>query len=264
MNSTENMFLSRFHGIGRLYGMSALDTLKQSHVLIVGLGGVGTWAAEALVRSGLGEVTLVDADEICVTNTNRQLVALTNTVGKFKIDILKERLLLINPELKVNLIYDFFTKSNAEEILSINYSYVVDAIDSLQFKCHLIAQAQKKNIPVITCGGSAGRRDPTKIKLTDLGEAYNDKLLMRLRKKLRNDYAYPEGKNIIFNVDCVFSWEKPFFPTKEGGICRTLNPEENQKQDCDTGMGSATFITGTFGFIAASKIVENLSQKPIL
>lgn len=260
MNLNDSLYTTRFHGIGRLYGMNTLDRLKNSHVLIVGLGGVGTWIAEALVRSGVGSLTLVDADEVCISNTNRQLVALSNTVGKFKIDILKERLLLINPELQVNLIYEYFTKSNAESILNQNYDFVVDAIDSLQYKCHLIALSQAKNLKVITCGGSAGRRDPTKLKFGDLGEAYNDKLLMRLRKKLRNDYAYPEGKNIIFNVDCVFSWEKPFFPTKDGGICRTLNPEENQKQDCETGMGSATFITGTFGFVMASKIIERLSE----
>ena len=251
----------RFSGISRLMGSNILEKLKRSHVCVVGVGGVGSWAVEALARSGVGFLTLVDPDEVCLSNTNRQLHALNKDIGKLKIELLKQRVLEINPECQVTLIADFYTKESAESILNQKYDFVLDAIDSLQYKCHMIATCKEKKIPILTVGSSGGRFDPTKIQVTDLGQAFNDKLLMRLRKKLRNDYAFPEGKHIHFGVDCVFSSERALYPDGEGGVCHTIPSEENLKLDCQSGMGTATFVTGTFGFMATYKILARLQSE---
>jgi tRNA A37 threonylcarbamoyladenosine dehydratase len=264
MNNLESQELSaydfRFSGISRLVGKSLFTSLKDAHILVVGAGGVGSWAVEALARSGIGSLTLVDPDEVCLSNTNRQLHALLPNIGKSKIQLLKERVELINPECKISTIQEFYTKETSEEILSSPYTYVIDAIDSLQYKCHLIASCKQKNIPILTVGASGGRFNPTLIKVGDLGEAINDKLLMRVRKKLRNDYGFPEGKNIFFDVDCVFSTEKTSFPNSEGEVCLTREENSNLKLDCQSGLGTATFVTGTFGFIAAYRILAKLKN----
>ncbi|MFZ4713276.1 MAG: tRNA threonylcarbamoyladenosine dehydratase [Bacteriovoracaceae bacterium] len=260
MNMLESTGLTpyeyRFSGISRLIGKSGFSSLKEAHILIVGAGGVGSWAVEALARSGVGHFTLVDPDEVCLSNTNRQLHALLPDIGQLKIELLKKRVLMINPECKVDTIPEFYTKESSSFILAHKYSYVIDAIDSLQYKCHLIASCRDLGIPVITIGASGGRFDPTKIQVADLGEAYNDKLLMRLRKKLRNDYGFAEGKNIFFNVDCVFSSERAHYPTLDGEICETKQANSNLKLDCESGLGTATFVTGTFGFVAAYRILS--------
>jgi tRNA A37 threonylcarbamoyladenosine dehydratase len=250
----------RFSGISRLVGKSLFTSLKDAHILVVGAGGVGSWAVEALARSGIGKLTLVDPDEVCLSNTNRQLHALLPDIGKSKIQLLKERIQLINPDCEVTTIQEFYTKETSDFILSNSYTYVIDAIDSLQYKCHLIAACKQKNIPVLTVGASGGRFNPTLIKVGDLGEAINDKLLMRVRKKLRNDYNFPEGKNIHFDVDCVFSTEKTNFPHSDGEVCSTKEDNSNLKLDCQTGLGTATFVTGTFGFVAAYRILSKLKS----
>jgi len=159
---------NRFSGVARLYGIEGLKRLLHSHVLIIGLGGVGTWAAEAIARSGVGHMTLVDLDEVCITNTNRQIHALTNTVGKSKVMVMKERILAINPQCKVNAIEEFFTDKSADAILDIKYDYVIDAFDSLQNKCVLASKCKERNIPLIITGGAAGKRNPALLKIDDL------------------------------------------------------------------------------------------------
>lgn len=251
----------RFSGINRLYGDKTTSILSKSHVLIVGCGGVGSWTVEALARSGIGEMTLVDPDEVCLSNTNRQLVALTSTVGRPKIEILKERILLINPDCKVNLIQDFYNKDSSEKIFQYHFDYVIDAIDMLSNKCHLLATARAKNIGVCTVGGSGGRHDPTNLRTGDLGVSFNDKLLMRVRKKLRDNFEFTEGKNVTFGIDCIYTIERAKYPDGEGDVCFDIPEKTNMRLDCATGVGTAAFITGSFGFAQAAICIKRILEK---
>ena len=161
-------FERRFGGIGRLYGKEGLERSRRAHVCVIGLGGVGSWAVEALARSGIGELTLVDLDDVCISNVNRQLHALDGELGKPKVEVLARRVQAINPDCVVHSLQAFFLKSNAREILQPRYDYVLDAIDSPARKCLLIALCRELNLPVITTGASAGRRDPTAVQVMDL------------------------------------------------------------------------------------------------
>lgn len=257
---------NRFGGIARLYGVEGLKNLLNSRVLIVGLGGVGTWAAEALARSGVGAITMVDLDDICITNTNRQIHALDGLIGKMKVHAIADRILAINPQCKVLAIEDFFTEKTAEMILDYKYDFVIDAIDSLQNKCVLASKCKENKIPLIVTGGAAGKRNPSMIKVDDLGLACNDSLLFALRKRLRQEFNFPSGagftrsKKQIFDIACVYSAEGPIFPKSDGTVCSTADTSLNLKLDCETGMGSITHITGTFGFMAASHVIEKITQ----
>jgi len=242
---------ARFAGIGRIYGEEGLIRLSQSHVAVVGVGGVGSWVVESLARTGVGEITMIDPDDICISNVNRQLPALSNTIGRPKVDVLKERLLLINPHLKVNMITDWFTSQTSEEILVPGYDFVVDAIDSLSNKALLLATCIQKNMNVVTIGGAGGKTDPTKIKICDLKDTTVDPLLKQVRKRLRNTY----GMNgmINYGIFAVYSNEQPIFPDS----CGTKKP---LKLDCGDGYGSSSFVTGSFGFAAASLVVNQLTR----
>jgi tRNA A37 threonylcarbamoyladenosine dehydratase len=260
----------RFGGIGRLYGIRGLNNLRQSHILVIGLGGVGSWAAEALVRSGVGSITIIDLDDICITNTNRQLPAMNGNIGKLKIDVIKERLLSINPQCQVHAIADFFTEKSADAILDRHFDYVIDAIDSLKNKALIATKCIEKNIPVILTGATAGKKDPTKVKVDDLGMSQNDGLLFRLRKKLRDDGVFAKvsmagssstAKRQRFNLPCVYSAEDVVYPTKEGEVCSSPDPSSNLKLDCDSGMGSVSHITGLFGLISAGHVINLIVKK---
>ena len=261
-----NDYNQRFGGIARLYGAQGLANLLKSRVLIVGLGGVGSWAAESLARSGVGAITLVDLDDVCITNTNRQLPAISGAFGKLKIQVIKERILAINPQCHVHAIEDFFTAKTADAIFDHHYDYVIDAIDSLQNKCVLVAECRDRKIPIIITGGAAGKMNPTQITLSDLGESINDSLLFRLRKRLRQEFDFPNAakstrtKKQKFHMMCVFSPEEPVFPTSDGGTCHIPEADTNLKLDCESGMGSVSHITATFGFMAAGHVINTLGK----
>lgn len=250
-----------FGGIGRLFGQNNFTKLTHSHVVIVGIGGVGSWCAESLVRSGVGSVTLADPDDICITNTNRQLHTQATTIGKSKVEVMKNRLLAINPDLKIQTISEFITEKNIQQIIEIKPDYVVDAIDSIKNKVLLITTCLEHKIPIITTGGTAGKQDPAKLRLGDVGESFNDKLIMRVRKKLREHFNHPPTEKIFYGVECVFSTEQAVYPDGQGGVCHLTPKEENLRLDCYTGLGSASFVTGTAGFMAAAKVVQQICQK---
>jgi tRNA threonylcarbamoyladenosine dehydratase len=253
----------RFGGIARLFGVDALARLRAAHVCVVGIGGVGSWAVEALARSGVGHLTLVDLDEVCVSNVNRQLHALNPEVGRPKVEVMAERVCAINPECDARPVLEFFTESNAESLFRIRYDFVVDAIDSLANKCRLIALCREKSIPLVTCGGAGGRRDPTAVRITDLAFTTHDRLLQKVREKLRKDFDFPRGEK-KFGVDAVFSPEPPMFPTRDGTVCAQRDARtdgESLRLNCDSGFGTATFVTGTFGFAAAARVVQRIATK---
>ena len=248
----------RFGGIGRLFGRDGFDRLRRAHVCVVGLGGVGSWAVEALARSGIGHLTLVDLDDVCVSNVNRQLHAINGELGKPKVEVLARRVAAIHPDCVVHPLHAFFLKSNAAEILATPFDFVLDAIDSPARKCLLIAMCRERKIPVITTGASGGRRDPTAVKVIDLAYSSNDRLLQEVRKKLRTRYNFPRHER-KFHVDCVISTEHAVFPRKDGSVCKTPEPDPDLRLDCASGFGTAAFVTGTFGFVAAGRIVERIA-----
>jgi tRNA A37 threonylcarbamoyladenosine dehydratase len=244
---------ARFGGIARLYGKSSLARLQAAHVAVIGVGGVGSWAVEALARSGIGKLTLVDADEVCVSNVNRQLPALDGEIGLSKVDVLARRAKAINPECSVTARQDFFTTETADEILNLRFDFVFDAIDSLAHKTALIAECKKRGIRVIASGGAGGRKNGSAVRISDLAHASHDPLLQKLRKKLRTDFGFPADAREPFGIPCVYSPELPTAPE----ICE--EGEKGLRMDCNSGYGAVTFVTGTFGFIGAGWIVNQIA-----
>jgi len=247
----------RFSGIERLYGAGSLEKLKSSHVAIVGLGGVGSWSAEALARSGVGRLSLIDLDDICITNTNRQLHAIETCIGKPKVDALKERLEKINPEIQVNAIVDFYTENSASFLINERgFDFLIDAIDSVPNKIRLIGHCLEQKIALATVGGAGGRRDPSLVSASDLSQSTNDGLLRRVRKGLRK--AGLVGSEGPFNIACVFSRENPVYPGEDGCLMRKASQASSARLDCSSGYGTASFVTGTFGFMAAKLALDHL------
>lgn len=256
----------RFDRMGRLVGDQKMEQLLRSHVMVIGLGGVGSWAAESLVRSGVGEITLVDFDEICITNFNRQLHALNRLVGKQKSDVMAERMQQINPALKVNAMTKFYNADHCEEIFQKRPAYVVDAIDNVTAKCHLLDHCRRNKIPVITSTGSGGRMDPTQVKVEDLGVTSVDPLARAMRGILRQKYDFPKEEQALFGIPAVYSTEAITEPLElhyDGGKgFRCVCPQgDNPYFQCDNRnviMGNASFVTGTFGLVCASVVVREL------
>ncbi len=258
-------YLQRFGGIARLYGVAGLERLSQAHVCVIGIGGVGSWVVEALARSGVGALTLIDLDDVCVTNINRQLPALDGTVGLPKVQVMAQRIAAINPECRVNQVLEFVSEANAARLLEGDFSFVVDAVDRMSIKAVIIDTCVKRQMPVLTIGSAGGRRDPTKIKSVDLGLAGHDLLLQQVRRKLRKDYGYPksdDGNAVPMGIPCVFSSEKPMFPWADGTCSTEPEPEAEKslRLDCAAGFGAATHLTGSFGFMAAGEVVTRISS----
>ncbi len=249
-------FNERFGGVGRLFGAEALPRLRAAHVCVVGVGGVGSWTVEGLARSGVGALTLVDLDDVCVTNVNRQLPALDGNIGRPKVAALAERVGLIHPACRVEAVTEFFTAASAAKLLAPKFDVVVDAIDSMSNKALLIAECVRRQLPCVTIGGAGGKRDATKIRAGDLGEATGDELLRLVRKKLRRDHGFAQGEGNRYGVRCVFSSEKPVFPWADGTCRAEVEPGSNLKLDCASGFGTAVFVTGAFGLAAAGEAVK--------
>lgn len=243
----------RFGGVARLYGAAGLARLQAAHVAVVGLGGVGSWTVEALARSGVGALTLIDLDDVCVTNVNRQVHATDATVGRPKAEVLRERVHAIAPLCAVTVQTEFFTASSAERLLAPGFDAVVDAIDGMSNKARLIAALVARPLPAVTVGGAGGKRDATQVRVGDLGEAWGDELLRMVRRKLRRDYGFAAGEGQRFGVRCVWSGERPVFPRADGSCAVEPEPGSNRKLDCASGLGTAAHVTGTFGLVAAQE-----------
>ncbi len=252
-------FDSRFGGIVRVYGIKGMLKIRQAKILVIGIGGVGSWVAEALARTGIGHMTMVDLDDVCVTNINRQVHALNGTVGKFKVDVMKERIELINPFCEVDTKQCFFSPKNLGLIFDKHYDFVVDACDDFTNKCYLIDYCRQNNIPLVVMGGAGGKTDPSQIKITDMATSANDRLLARLRKKLRQDFSFPGETDGNFGVWAVWSHERAVYPTPDG--CVTHKPPGMAKNmDCSEGFGSVSFVTGAFAFAATSLVIREITK----
>lgn len=252
-------FESRFGGIARLYGTAAMGKIREARVLIIGIGGVGSWVAEALARTGLGHMTLVDLDDVCVTNINRQIHAVNATVGKFKVDVMKERVAAFNPYCEIDTKQCFFSPKNLEEIFDKKYDFVVDACDDFTNKCYLIEHCRNNKIPLAVMGGAGGKTDPLQIRVTDMATSANDKLLSKLRKKLRQDFAFPLETEGDFGVWSVWSHERAVYPTADGCVTHKA-PGLAKNMDCSEGFGSASFVTGAFAFATSSLVIREITK----
>lgn len=258
----------RFDRAARLFSEPGLHKLMGSRVLVIGVGGVGSFAAEALARSGVGQIVLVDFDRVCVTNTNRQLHAMQGTIGKRKVDVMAERLRLIHPTSHVETIAQFYNAESSANVLSGEIDYVVDAIDNLSAKAHLLATCLERGLPVVSSMGAAARMDPTQVRVADLADTYNDAFAGALRKLLRKEYGLSINAKTNVGIPAVFSPEEVTLPSPPGydageGFRCVCPGGKNGLHDCDRRAridGTASFVTGTFGLAAASVVVRSLIE----
>ena len=228
-----------------LYGSEAMERLRSSHILLAGAGGVGGYAAEAVVRGGIGSLTVYDPDKVHLTNLNRQLIALESTIGKYKTDCLRERLQQINPELKINAVNQALTPENISGILDNGkFDYVIDAIDSIRDKCFLLAECHRRKIPVISAMGAGCRLDASAMQYSDISKTFNCRLAKNVRAILKKEY------NIVKGIECVFSTEPPL----EHGVWQE-NPNERPT------IGSTSFMPGIAGLMLAAKVLNSLAEK---
>jgi tRNA A37 threonylcarbamoyladenosine dehydratase len=253
-------FDRRFGGIARLYGDAALARFRAAHICVIGVGGVGSWAVEALARSAIGRITMIDLDNVAESNINRQIQALTPTLGKPKVTALAERIAQINPYCQVTEVEDFITPDNLEQMISIGrYDYVIDAIDNVKAKTALIAYCREQGVKLITIGGAGGQVDPTRIEIRDLCRTEQEPLLAKVRKLLRAHHRFPRGTKNKFGIDAVFSTEPLRFP--ETAEACDLDDDANAGitgLNC-AGFGSAMVVTASFGMVAAAHVLRKLA-----
>ncbi|XZG71749.1 tRNA cyclic N6-threonylcarbamoyladenosine(37) synthase TcdA [Chitinibacteraceae bacterium HSL-7] len=249
----------RFGGIARLYGREALERFRAAHVCVVGIGGVGSWAAEALARSGVGQITLIDLDDICVSNTNRQLPALDGAFGRSKVNVVAERVRQINPDCVVHAVEDFVVEESLEQHLGQKFDYVIDAIDSARIKAQMIAWCRRHKQRIITTGGAGGQIDPTQIRIDDLTRTTQDPLASKVRAMLRREFGFPKGDK-KFGVECVYSTEALVYPQADGTVCAQKPVQgDGTRLDCQGGFGSSVTVTGSFGFAAVARVLKKLA-----
>ncbi|CTP83600.1 tRNA threonylcarbamoyladenosine dehydratase [Xanthomonas translucens pv. arrhenatheri] len=251
----------RFAGIDRLYGRGTIERLAQCRVAVVGMGGVGSWVVEALARSAVGHLTLIDADDICVSNTNRQLPALQGQYGRNKARAMAERCVAINPAIAVSAVEAFLTPTNIAELLGGGFDLVIDACDSFRVKVEAIAWCRRRKLPLLTVGSAGGRTDPTLVRIRDVSRTEHDAMLALIRKKLRGEFNFPKNPQRYFGVPAVYSLENVRYPQADGSVCGLrpqLGPDAALNLDCGAGLGAATHITGAFAFAAAGKALEML------
>ena len=254
-----NTDLQRFAGIARLYGIQGLERLAAAHVAVVGIGGVGSWVAEALARSGVGEISLFDLDDVCISNSNRQLHALAGAIGRPKVEVMAERIRAINPDCVVHAVNDFVTRETMAACITEHMDCVVDCIDSVPAKAALIAWCKRRKIQIITTGGAGGQIDPTQIRVADLNKTFNDPLAARVRSTLRRDYGFSRTPGRNYSVPCVFSSEQLRYPQADGTVCQSKNfSGEGVRLDCEGGFGAVTMVTASFGMTAAARAVDRL------
>ena len=265
----------RFGGVARLYGADALLKFERAHVAVIGLGGVGSWTAEALARSAIGRLTVIDLDHVAESNTNRQIHALDGNYGKAKVAAMAERIALIDPRCEVMQVDDFVTPDNLDALLGGGFDYLVDAIDSVRVKTALIAWCAARGQPLITVGGAGGQFDPTRIRIDDLARTIQDPLLSKVRAQLRKRHGFPRGAKARFGVPAVYSDEPLVYPeiaacdideaNARAGDGAGGTPPSSGRPDAPAGLNCAGFgasvcVTAGFGFAAAAQVLKSLMQ----
>lgn len=260
-------FERRFGGIARLYGDAALAAFRQAHVCVIGVGGVGSWAVEALARTAIGKITMIDLDHLAESNVNRQIHALTDTLGMAKVGALRERIAQINPYCEVTEVEEFIDPDNAAQMLPPGrYDYVIDAIDNAKAKVALIVHCREHRIPLVTIGSAGGQVDPTRIDVCDLSRTEQEPLLARVRKRLRAAHGFPRDRRHKFHIDAVWSSE----PLRQPEVCEVDDEDAagagtSQANAGITGIncagyGSAVVVTASFGFVAAGHVLRKLAE----
>lgn len=237
----------RFAGVAKIYGNEAFNYYEHSHVMVIGIGGVGSWAVEALARSGIGELTLVDMDVVAASNINRQLPAMTATLGQEKIAVMAERCYSINPRIKVNLVDDYLSSDNVKEILAMVPDLVLDCIDDVKAKLALMLHCRFNKIPLIVSGGAGGKLDPLKIRVADLSKTEQDPMLAKLRTQLRSKGICKKPKE-KFGITCIYSIDNPFSSSE---VCASAGLR------CG-GYGSAVVVTSSFAMVAVAEVLRKL------
>ncbi len=266
-------FERRFGGIARLYGDAALAAFRTAHVCVIGVGGVGSWAVEALARTAIGKITMIDLDHLAESNVNRQIHALTDTLGMAKVGALRERIAQINPYCEVGEVEEFIDPDNVPQLLPPGrYDYVIDAIDNAKAKVALIVHCRQHRIPLVTIGSAGGQVDPTRIEVCDLSRTEQEPLLARVRKRLRAAHGFPRDRRHKFHIDAVWSSE----PLRQPEVCEVDDDDASedsagQSKPSNAGMtgitgincagyGSAVVVTASFGFVAAGHVLRKLAE----
>jgi len=239
----------RFGTLARVYGNEELQKLQAAHICVVGLGGVGSWVAEALARSGVGHLTIIDGDDISYSNVNRQCHTLESTIGQMKAKVMKQRILDINPDCDCQAIEQFLTDENVSDLLlpdpAQKFDCVIDAIDR----------------KVIATGGAGGLTDPTQIEVKDLSRTWNDPLASAVRLALRQVHNFSRNLKRSFGVPCVYSTEQQRYPDKDGNVGYQKPGVAGLSLDCSFGYGSVVAVTATFGFVAAATAIDIIMKK---
>jgi len=251
----------RFAALTRIYGSEGAARIRQLRVCVVGVGGVGSWAVEALARSGVGGITLIDDDVVTPGNVNRQLPALTGTLGHPKVEVLMARVAEINRDCRCTPIRDYLSDRSLEAYLAEGHDCVIDAIDSIKFKAAMVAFCLRRKLPIITTGGAGGRSDPTAVRVRDLSRTEHDPLAARVRGRLREDYGFPRNPRRRFGVACVFSLEQPVYPREDGRVGRHKPAVHGVHLDCRLGYGSVVTVTATFGMVAAARALQSALRR---
>lgn len=251
-------FERRFSGVRRLYGEAGMQRLQSAHVLVIGIGGVGSWAVEALARNAVGQLTLVDLDNIAESNLNRQIHALDSTIGQPKVSAMRARMAEINPRCQVTEVEDFVTPDNLDQLLQVRPDIVVDCMDDTKAKIALAAYCKQQSLPLVMVGSAGGKLDATRLRLADLAHVQGDRMLAKIRNQLRRDHGFPKAsetkKSARFGITAVFSdepVEKPAEACETGAALTGLH--------C-AGYGSSICVTATAGFVAAQHALEWLLQ----
>ena len=254
----------RFGGVSRVYGHASLTHFQQLHIVVAGLGGVGSWAVEALARTGIGKLTLIDLDDVCVTNINRQLPATDDTIGQLKSEVLAQRVKSINPNCEVRVIDDYLLPENFEEYLT-GADAVLDAIDSVNTKSALVAWCKRCKLRLVVCGGAGGQIDPGMIRVADLAKAKQDPLLAKVRSQLRRDYGFSKNPKRKWGVDCVYSEEQLRYPIisgeQEGEVTLQKPGSGTMRMDCSSGFGAAMVVTCSFAMQATATLLKRLTSQ---
>ncbi len=249
-------FSERFSALSRVYGQRGLEQLSRAHLCVVGIGGVGSWVAESLARSAVGRITLIDGDSIARSNSNRQIHTLESTLGQSKVEVMRERILQINPECGCEAIESDLGHDNMRDLLERDYHCVVDAIDGISTKAGMIYHCKRNKIRIVATGGAGGLLDPTQVTIRDLARTTNDPLAAKVRSELRRNYNFSRNPKRSFGIPCVYSTEQQRYPSAAGEVSHCKPGVPGLSLDCAFGYGSSVAVTATVAQAAAFKAIE--------